>query len=274
MASTRTQSPLPGFHEYTGDAFISLVCNIYAHFKNGKTHFGLTAPDPIAIINFDNGLKGVAKKFPNKKLHIANAVLPIPEISTIIAEDRGKMKSKVEQVVDPEFVDLATKAWTMVVSNIRDACRSESIRSIMVDTTSSMWELIRLARFGKLLQIEPFHYGPVNMEFGGICAEMQDSGKNVIFLHQMRKTYSDNKWNGHYEPAQFSKLDGLIDVAGWLRHDSGEVFYLEVMECRQNPNLTGEILGPIEDPEPVFPICDFPSLAMHVMLGTTIEDWS
>ncbi len=45
------------------------------------------------------------------------------------------------------------------------ALESKEIKSIVIDTASEAWELVRLARFGKLTQVMPQHYGPVNTEF-------------------------------------------------------------------------------------------------------------
>lgn len=40
-----------------------VIANVEAKQKAGKTHFCLTAPDPIVFFNFDQGLEGVIEPF-------------------------------------------------------------------------------------------------------------------------------------------------------------------------------------------------------------------
>ena len=50
-----------------------LVMRISAHEKDGKTHFGLTAPPPIGVMNIDRGLEGVVEKFAKvKEIHVSD----------------------------------------------------------------------------------------------------------------------------------------------------------------------------------------------------------
>jgi len=262
-----------GFELATYSSVASLAVVLCGHAGNGKTHFGLTAPGGIAYFNLDKGLKGVLQKFVNdKKIYLHNINMPKPETGVMFSEDKhGKAKAVTYQIVKEEFVDQARKCWDQVVHLSRTAYNSKNIKSIVYDTESAMWELIRLARFGKTTQVEPYQYGPVNLEYSGLVEELCGSGKNVIFLDRMKKTYMHEKWTGKYERGGFGSLGYLADVSGQIVYNEKEgMWYIDINDkCRIDPAFMGVRLPNDDYPLPV----DFPNLAVSLVEGTEYEDW-
>ena len=77
----------------------------------------------------------------------------------------------------------------MLISSYQWALAEPAVRTISVDTATELWELLRMARFGKLTQVMPYQYGPVNAEFRSLIRMAYASDKNLILLHKMRKVY-------------------------------------------------------------------------------------
>src|SRR5262249_32450037 len=119
--------------------------------KCGKDNFALTSPGPIGVLSLDLGLDGVVQKFQNKK-------------EIWVAEHRvNTTKLRAEHSME-EVADVATEAWDNIVRDY-DELLSSGAKTGIIDTGTELWEILRLARFGKLDQVMPRHYASVNAEF-------------------------------------------------------------------------------------------------------------
>lgn len=228
-----------------------MVVAINAPQKCGKTHNALTAPSPIAFANTDTGLEGVIEKFQ---------------------ADGKVVYSKDYRLVLPTGTDInknseaGSKLWDEYKSDIRHALKSNDIRTIVADTESDTWELIRIARFGKLTQVMPHHYGPVNAEYANFWNEVYDTDKNLILLRKMKEEYDDatKKYTGKFHPTGYKEIKYLVQVNIELgRNDQG--FFMRVIDCRQNMDIAGaELPGDM---------CNFQSLAQMVFPESQPSEW-
>lgn len=258
-----------GFYKATAEPISSLFVSISGHDNSGKTHFSLTGPGDIAFFNLDKGLKGVLQKFAKvKDIWLTKVDIPKPQTEMVTIEKDGKKINKNIQVVTDDVTSQATKSLNQVISKARLAMVEDSIRTIVFDTGGALWELWRVARFGKILQVPASAYPPVNAEFVGFCDELKDSGKNVIFTHKMRPVYVNDKKTDRYEPAAFGTMDYITDVSLLTEYDSDEdEFSLVFTRCKAKPELQYDY----ELPSDV--LCDFPSMAALVVDDTEEEDW-
>jgi hypothetical protein len=242
-----------GFKPKKADPQKRLIIQVEGHEKTGKTHFALTAPGPIAYFGLDIGDEGVIEKFLAQGKEI------------ITPDDSVRVPNVVEMHVDGPKMD-AAPAWEQMKRAFIAACKSPQIRSIVWDTATEVWELIRLARFGKLAQVMPVQYGPVNAEMRGLIRIAYDSNKNFIMLHKMKAEYVNDKRTGKYERAGFNDTEYIVQVNLRTIHDpeSGE-FGIEVINARQNMTLCGQIF--------MGDLCAFPMLATMIMANTSPGDW-
>lgn len=180
---------------------------------------------------------------------------------------------------DPQA--LAKAEWAAFESDYRYSLAHN--RTTIIDTGSEMYELIRLAELGRLTQVPPNLYGPVNAKMRALIRLAYDGDSNVIFLHKMKEEWvnepSFNPSKGKIENT--SRKTGNYKRAGWndmgyqvqvsihaFREDlngGGSNFFLKVLDCRHNPALNGYVL----EGEQV----NFPTLAQMVMPGTSLENW-
>lgn len=223
-----------------------IILSISGLEKQGKTHFALTAPGPIAVFSTDIGEEGVVDKFMvDKEVHIMDIAR--------IGEDAAEK---------------APAEWDKFKTAYTACLKSKDVRSIIVDTATEIWELLRMARFGRLTQVMPYQYGPVNAEYRDLIREAYTHNKNLILLHKMKPQYINDKRTGEWERNGFSDTGFLVQInAQVYRHepeDGGE-FCIWVKDCRQNPDLAGE--------EYTGEMCTFPMLAMMALPDVDPGAW-
>jgi len=254
---TRTKREVvPGYEEVSIENILRIILNVEGGEKGGKSHFALTAPGPISLIDMDTGLEGVVNKFSKqKKIYRAS-------FNYHDATSQNEWETMWKKMKQAFFDALATKV----------------IRTLIVDTASEMWELCRMAAFGKLAQVKPHHYAPVNAEFRDLIRKAYDTDKNLILIHKQKKEYIDEKWTGNMERAGFGdvgyavqaniiswRITVLDEFYGKSREDGYKGFGIICRDCRQNPDLAGQ--------EYFEPLNTFPIFASQVFPDTSESEW-
>lgn len=221
-----------------------MVLSVSGLEKQGKTSFALSAPGPIIYFNFDYGQEGVIHKYSSTK-------------------DIYEKGYRFSRIGNQDY----TALWSSFTADLANALKSKA-RTIVIDTATDAWELLRLARFGKLSQVQSYHYGPVNAEYKLLVQDTLSFDKNVIFLHKLKKRYVDDKFTGEYERAGFSGTGYLVQANLEVFRDGLDGgFYMKVMDCRQNSDLGGL---EIELPDCLM---GFGFFAQMVFPDTSEEDW-
>ena len=264
------------FSRGTAPARRRLILALDGMEKQGKTHLALTAPRPTAILNFDIGLEGVVEKASSQD-QIYPANYPAPRV----------LANQVQQTSDA-----AQAVWTKVATDYYWALKN--CRSLICDTASEMWETLRLARFGKLTQVMPHHYGPVNAEFRALIRAAYDHDCNVVFLHKLKAVYDTKMVNGKEvsnkilgafarqgmgDMGFLAQLNGMVwrgdpdnppvskgDYYTNVTYDPTGTFNLFVKDCRQNAALSGETI-----PQHLL---DFATVAQMVVEDSVESDWT
>lgn len=239
---------IPGFKLADNTIKQRLICSVNGREKEGKTHFALTAPGPIALFNFDDGLEGVVQKFTDSKDIFVKRYHLHP--------DAGVDENTFWR-----------NAWNEFIKDYYTALRSDQIRTIIIDTETDMNKLIRLKEFGRLDKILPHRYGPVNSEMTRLAQAPYAEDKNVIFLRRKKAEYINDKATGNYIPAGFSELPYLVQVVFDVYRDwenEGDHTIL-ISSCRHDADLEYETLSGV--------MCSFPYAASFVT-STDLTDWS
>ena len=244
-----------GFEEVTEATHrkLRLILRVGGLDKNGKTHFGLTAPAPIGVLDMDRGLEGVVEKFVAEK--------------TIYFKSFRNMPNKTQKDYDARYEAFEDGFFTLLADS--------AVRTVLVDTDTESWEMIRLSYLGKLTQVKPIHYAQVNGAYRKLIDAAYDSDKNLILISRYKKQYvqksktsDDRSWNGKFEPSGMNELPFLVqaNLRSRLAMEDGELKHtIEVINCRQNMNIAGDVYEG--------DMATFPWLASFIMDGTTPEDW-
>ncbi len=238
-----------GFEIAASPARRRLLISVEGRIKQGKTHFALTAPGPIAIQSLDMGLDGVVQKFQTRKpIHVA----------TYDGVKTDDLKNMSPEQVAQKMAGI----WEQFVEDYKWALAN--CRTVVWDTGTEAWELNRLATLGKIGNVKPHHYTMVNMEHRELVRLAEKSDANLILLHRVKKEYVNENYTGRMERAGFNDIGSWVHILSKAeRREDG--FHLIVQECRQNATLAG-----LDLPEPM---ASFPQLAQLVFPDSKPSDW-
>jgi len=237
-----------GVKEADSKVYPRLIVAISGHDQKGKTHFGLTAPDPSVIISSDIGTEGVVHKFKaqGKKIY----------------EYRWSL---------PELQEAAKKEWLKLSEVYDQVLQEKDIRSIILDTESETWQLLRLYKFGKLEKIPSYAYGEVNAIAARMYKRAYDFQKNLILLRKMKSVYINDKRTAEWEPSGYNDIRHVAQITGLAgreprtKNENNPDFTFTFTKCRHNPALEGEVLEG--------PMCNFPFMANMVLPDVDIDFW-
>lgn len=149
------------------------LAEVYGDPGTGKTTFALSAPGPIAYLHAAEKIDGVIQKFSReKKVRIYN----------FNGTFRGAPRDIAAQ---------AQEVWKGLRAAWVDAFGWA--RTIVLDTHTEAWELIRVAYFGALKpeggRIDA-NYGPVNAEWKSLLKHFRTQDRcNLILLGQTKEEY-------------------------------------------------------------------------------------
>lgn len=227
-----------------------LIVNIEGEEKSGKDHMALTYTDgPVYIHSFDIGLEGVMEKFLPGGMHYVEGRGDIYPMEYVLEVQPGEGSQQ-------EVADCAQKLWAQFVADYHEAVRQSKDNNglVLVDTGTEVWELKRLAAFGKLTQVMPHHYGPVNAEMRDLIRFAYE-GSNAVFLHKRVdewENYLDSQGKekgrktGRKSRKGFSDIPFLVQAnVQCYREDvdsGGSNFGALVLDCRQNPDLNNIVI--------------------------------
>lgn len=222
--------------------------------KQGKSHFCLTAPGPIAVHNLDLGLEGVLEEFSDKEIYRFDYQMPL---SAMLPGSEFSAMS-----------DAGQKVWREFVLNFRDSL--SKMRTVVVDTATEAWALVRLARLGKLTSVLPVQYTAVNAEFRQLTQlALSQNTCNVIFTHKVKDQYVDEKKTGLFERSGFGEIEYDVQTILKAERDytkSGiDQFAISIGDCRANIKATGTRFSGSS--------CTFSKVATAIYPSTKESDW-
>lgn len=232
-----------GFEEAIIEDPYRLILSLSGLEKSSKTHFSLTAPEPIFLFNIDRGTEGVLPKFQRLKKRIY--------VYTVRYQKGDSMQAYAEM-------------WKGVKERIELACKA-GCGTIVMDTATDMYALSRLAHFGKLTQVKAHHYGAVNAEWADeVLGEIYNSSMNAVLIHKLKSKYVNEVRTGDFEVSGFGDTSYKVQCNARMSRefdaDGNVVFSLYVDDCRQNASVMGITLEgqPIKQGgDLVDPVCNF-----------------
>lgn len=257
---------LEGFEHYKASSDKRILIASEGLDKTGKTDWALDAPyvlsdgssGIVAIFNFDIGLEGVIEKkmAASPKKHYIIHTVSIPPASTAAM-----------------YCAIFEKFKTAYLKSLEHPL----VRSIILDTGSDFWVLMRMAEFGKLSPAVDIKkaYDPLNQLYKSLIRAAYDSQKTLIITHKVKPLYvkvgNDDKgrpvteWDGvTYKRDGFNQTAYLIQLN--IRHffEDGQ-FGVEIMNSRHDMGLSGfKLYG--DD-------CRFNNVVSTVT-GTNPSDWT
>lgn len=211
-----------GFQDHLPAAPQRLIAKIAGAEKTGKTHLSLTAPEPVVYHSIDVGTEGVVEKFQQSGKNIL-----VKEILYKRGEPQSVYQEMWQTFKDDFILGLQVGQGTVVC-----------------DTWTEVYELARLAKFGKLEQVQAHHYGPVYAELRSLIREVYNTHMSAILLTKMAPDYNTKE----LVEKGFSDTDFLVQLnartSRTLDAAGKPVYSLWVKDSRLNAkNLTNLTLS-------------------------------
>jgi hypothetical protein len=240
--------------------------------KRGKSYWAImTTPEPIAVVTNDTGTDAIIK-LANKKGRKIKGVMSIeyetPDPKVIAAKN-------VDKVSEEEW----KKAWNHYKEGIYRIRDDRSVRTLVTDTESGMYDLAQLAVFGKLRSnARKDLWAELNAEYNKLFWDLYKGRPdlNIILIHKAKKQYVDDKATGKFERAGHKDTGFHVDLSLNFEWDATmSDFYTEI--SREQPlrymDNRERLIGKrwYADPNPGKDPSHFGYLAMTVFPETELE---
>lgn len=206
----------------------SAIISIAGREKEGKTSAALNSPGPIAYFDIDRrGLHAVRRAIDAGK-KVEYLQLPIPK----------KSGTKDTKIVMSDY----QKVWDLFRKNYEAALAASEkgdIRTIIIDTSSDLWEIKMLAAFGRTDKIMPRDRGIPNMEFREMIRMARDFPVHVIHVEKAKEEWAGNEPTGNIVRKGHPELGYDVDVTTLMRINKKKKFELEVIRAGINAQING-----------------------------------
>lgn len=200
-----------------------IILAVDALDKAGKTRFGFTAPKPILYLDLDIGREGVIDKFKNPLIVVSKPFTFRALDSMFLPENKDKATSDIAMEKALPELDRFRRTYLAGLREpiVRYNGKPLRARTIIVDTGTEVWELLRLCEFGKLTQVKPHHYAAVNGMMRDLVRAGFDSDVNVLWLHKLKA-----EWIQSSDPAKGASKSGTMERQGF-----GDMSFLVQANC-------------------------------------------
>jgi len=203
-----------------------LIINVQGKEDSGKTHLLLTCPAPIALFDLDHNSESVVNKpnFSNKEIMISEYFFEKPS--------KGSNEAKLIKEAD--------LLWNRFMTEYKQALKE--VKTVAIDTVGLLWELLRMARFGKLTQVMPHHYGPLNAEMAQIIDMAKQSDCNLILSSTLAPQYINDQATGFWVRQGWSQLDYKVQYSIELSRAKKGDFQGKVLKFKPEPKMVDQVL--------------------------------
>lgn len=262
-----------------------LVANIQGFTKAGKTRLALTARKPLGYICLEiGGDEGVADYFIEQGMDSSEAIqIARVRMADIVYPNSGDFQD------DRKYQDALTAAVHVAANKGLDDFYAAYYASLanfattVVDTASDLYDIVRLANFGRLERVPQVAYAQVNKQMDKIIDDAFSAPGSTLFLHHMAdkgETFTNDKgkeqWrpSGNYDLAGYKGMKKKVQATIELwREDlekeddvTGQLvkFHSSIVESRHNAGAIGKTF------EYDF---TFQDIGLAVISGSQRQDW-
>ena len=199
-----------------------LKIGIYGDFATGKTHFALTCPEPIYIIDTENGSAPLAHTFKGKDIKVLD----------VCEADGVKSFEKVREAVD--FIITQEKVGTVVIDSISDLwdfaqeyAKVNVFKLTVLDRLKQQWD-----------------WGIINKLYLGILLKLIRLNCNLVVTAREGEVYAGPGQPTNIVKPKWQKLTGFwTDFVLYAdkKVDKGNVnFIMTIEKSRQFKDLMGK----------------------------------
>lgn len=239
-----------------------LIWRSYGRQKCGRSRFALTAKPPIFVQSFDVGLEGTVEPFIIAGKDIRALEYPFNPLDYKTEDARAAAADVLWNQFLKDFADAINEMEALGVKG-----------TIVWDTETEVWELLRFARFGSKSD-RANSFEDLNREYRDLVRQAYGA---EISLGLIQKTKEE--WISKMDPAKGKMVPhntgkqvpagmkeiGYLVQANLYHSRVGNTFLTTVEDVRHDAaqHLVGE----------TFENLDFPTLGQYIHPETSEEDW-
>jgi hypothetical protein len=204
---------------------------IAGEYETGKSHFVLTCPPPIYVIDTEYGIPPLLPKFKNKEIYVCEAV--VEEY-----DDEGNLR------INP------IKSLEKVVKAV-DSLKNVNEGTIAIDNVSDVWfwEECRMKEMieEKARKMCQFDWRIANEHYTELLTKCISRETVFVATGRTRPVYMGTEFTGIYEPRWSEKTPYLVDVVIWLEkrrtvESAKPIRYIaKITKCRSERMFDKEI---------------------------------
>lgn len=250
------------FERATEQDIRNIVAASCGEAGSGKTHFWLTAPDPIAYFLFDpGGLKGLMNNplFKKKEVRVIDFSKKL---------DWGKIPKDKRTERALEVMEEFDAAWPIAL---------KKARTLVIDKENAYWETLRYAH-DEVDSPVPKNFHELNLQYSGMVVQAERDGKNLGLIRDLKDVWGvigvsqqtgkkQMGFTGEKVPAGQKFVASLVQMNmahGWDAEE--RQFVVRILEkCRLGQ--AKELMGK------EFPGMDFAELAVTLYPESELEEW-
>lgn len=231
-----------------------MIISVEAMEGCGKTAFGIGAArtgKPVYLQRFDRASEGTLKLAQKEGLDVR-----VKDYDFDLVKDEaepGRIKSVAEEI------------FQEYQNDYRQIVADGGI--VVPDTFTEVWELARLAEFGKTTQIQPHMYPRLNAKFRHMLNVVVMSSCSAVFIHKLKDVWENKETANGLKSSKTGEVErsGFGDI-GYAAHvmvrlyrqgmkgdpngedpEPSRDFYMRVLKCNPKADLVGLDI-PIDDP--------------------------
>lgn len=203
--------------------------------KTGKTDFSLGMPGPLVHLNIGDrqDTEEIARKrYPGKEILLKDHRFLLkmevtPQFSGGEAEVKKKKKAFKAEIAEANK-EMAMDVWDDVQKSLDFVRKETEIRSLSIDTGSSLWKLIQYAEFGKVSEVSPQLRQGVNILWSGMFEVLGSRDLNLIVAHRVKEIWarrpgssSDQAYpTGRFEISGQKEMEYILQMNLEHTHDA------------------------------------------------------
>ena len=264
-----------------------IIANIQGIKKSvGKTRLAMTAKKPVGYISVEiGGEEGVIDSFipagvqefdgiQIARIRMEDPVYPDPGLYVGRDKEYDKAISDAVQTVAMPAMDSFYKAYYASLANMA---------TTVVDTGTDVYQLARMADFGRLEKIPALAYTQVKRSFAKLFDDTFSAQGSCLWIHHMKdkgETFVNDKGKDQWRATGVYEMDGCMVVNDKVqavielwRDDLKEIdeetarmvkFHAMIVDSRHNADAMGQIFT--ND-------FTFADIGMAIFPGSKRSDW-
>lgn len=237
-----------------------VVCAVWGEPGKGKTHFALTFPDPVYLLDLDMGAEDLAPKFPGKTIVHAPLAPHDPTDPASVAR----------------ALELFIHAWQWALG---EAARQSG--TVVIDTASQLWRWVQVVKLEQIRQkryraevakkggdeskvdydnirLYQYDYAEANNAMGNLLRRaLAAEGANVVLIHHAQEKYdASGNPTGRLQMRGFGETTAIVPTQLQLYKTPDNQFMARIEKFRADgtkeglslPNLTYPLLAAMSFP--------------------------